>query len=564
MVKAGKKTSSKSAALMRLALLAGILILANLVASFVFTRIDLTGDKRFTISENSKKLVGNLKDVVFVKVYLEGDFPPGFRKLRNSTEEMLDELRNYSNGNLEYEFIDPSANPDEKERNKLYGQLYRKGIQPTTIEEREKEGLSRQYIFPGAIVSYANQEVGVQLLKDQLGAPPEVMLNTSIQNLEFEICNAIRKVTSPKRPRIAFLHGQGELGKEQTADVEQTISASYDIEHVQINQQLGALDKYKLVIVAKPDSAFDEKDKFIIDQYVMHGGKVLWFIDQMQVSMDSLQGHGETMAMARDLKIDDMLFRYGVRVNYDLCQDLISSFIPVVTGYVGNQPKQQLMPWYYFPLMTPDSHHPAVTNLNAIKGQFISSIDTVGAEGVRKSVLLTTSQYSKLLPAPVRVSLGIMQFKPDPKMFPNSFVPMAVMLEGTFTSIFKNRLPAALTSDSSMKFKDTSVPTGMAVIADGDIIRNDIIKGSPAPLGYDKYTRTTYGNKAFVQNLVDYFCDDSGLMMLRNKEYRLRLLDPAIVEAKALPLKVINTVIPVVFVMLFGVFKFVMRRRRFR
>lgn len=550
-------------AMLQLGLLTGILVFINLISTFLFTRFDLTDDKRFTLSEQSKALVGNLKDVVFIKVYLEGDLSPGFARLKNSTKELLDELRIYAKGNLEYEFIDPSATVDEKERKTIYAQLYQKGIQPTTVEERTKEGISRTYIFPGALVSYANIEMPALLLKNQVGLPPEQMLNNSIQNLEFEFCNVIRKVTNPSRPAIAFLEGHGELDTSRVVDIANALKASYELKRVVIGGRLDALKNYKALVVVKPDTAFDEKDKFIIDQFIMAGGKVVWLIDPMQASMDSLQRRGEMIAFARDLKLEDMLFRYGARVNYDLIQDLLSSVIPVVTGMVGDQPKQQLLPWYYFPVMTPQSRHPIVNNLNAIKGQFVSSIDPIDAPGITHTVLLSSSQYSKIVPAPVRVSLGMMQYKPDPKLFPLRYVPVAMLLEGSFTSLYKNRIPAALVESKEIGFKEKSIPSAMVVIADGDIARNDIYKGTPVPLGYDRYTNITYGNKSFLLNVIDYLCDDSGLMAIRNKEIRLRQIDPAVAEADNQALRIINVVLPLLFVLVFGVLKSYVRRHRY-
>ena len=558
-----KRKSPKGQAIMQLILLLGIIVLTNIVSSFVFTRIDLTDDSRFTLSDNSKKLVSQLKDVVYIRVYLEGDFSPGFSRLQQSTREILDELSIYSNGNLQFEFIDPSANPDEKERNNFYAQLYQKGIQPTTVEERTNEGVKRTYIFPGALVSYANVEMSISLLKNQNGFPPELILNNSIQNLEYEICNVIRKVTDPMRPSIAFLEGQGELDTTDVNDIANALKASYELKRVRIDGRLNALKDYQAVVIAKPDSAFNEKDKFVIDQYVMHGGKLIFLLDPIQASMDSLERRGEILAPARDLKLDDMLFRYGVRVNYDLVQDLLSSLIPVVTGMVGNQPKQQLLPWYFFPLMNPTSKHPIVNNLNSIKGQFVSSIDPIDAEGIKHTVLLTTSQYSRILPAPVRVSLGIMQFKPDPKMFPQKDVPVAVLMEGSFTSLFKNRIPPTIAENKEIDFKDSSVQTKVIVISDGDIIRNDIVKGSPVALGFDRYTNTTYGNKSFFLNIMDYFCDDSGLMSVRSKEFRLRMIDPAVLEADTSLLKWLNVTLPIVLLIVFGLIKFYLRLRRY-
>lgn len=557
------KSNLRSAALMQLGLLLGILVLVNIVSSFVFTRIDLTEDKRFTLSDASKKLVGNLKDVVFVKVYLAGEFSPGFSRLSQSTRELLDELREYSNGNLEYEFIDPSASPDETERKNLYAQLYQKGIQPTTVEERTNEGVKRTYIFPGALVSYSNMEMPVQLLKSQLGVPPEMILNNSIQNLEFEFCNAIQKATDPARPAIGFLDGHGELDTLEVADFAETLKASYALKRVRIDGQLTALKDIKLLVVAKPDSAFNEQDKFIIDQFVMKGGKVLWLLDPIIASMDSMERRGEMMAPAQDLKLDDMLFRYGARVNYDLVQDLLSSLIPVVTGMVGNQPKQQLLPWYFFPVMTPQSKHPIVNNLNSIKGQFVSSVDPINVNGIKTEVLLTTSKYSRISPAPVRVSLGIMQYKPDPANFPVKNVPVALLMEGEFTSLYKNRIPPAISENKDIGFRESSVKTAMVVVADGDIMRNDYLKGQPVPLGFDKYTNMTYGNKSFLLNVIDYLCDDSGTMAIRNKDYRLRLIDPAVLEANTQPLKLINLLTPLLLILVFGLLKFYYRRRQY-
>lgn len=553
----------KGQALLQLGLLTGILLLMNVISSFWFTRIDLTGDKRFTLSDASKNLVANLKDVVFIRVYLEGDFSPGFDRLRTATRELLDELRQYSNGNLEYEFIDPSANPDEKERNRLFAQLYQKGIQPTTLEERTREGVNRTYVFPGAVVSYANNEMTVQLLQSQLGVPPQQMLNNSIQNLEYEFCNAITKATNPARPVIAFLEGHGELDTAETADFASTLKNSYSLKRVTINGQLDALKGYKALVIAKPDSAFNEKDKFVIDQYIMNGGKALFLIDQMDAVMDSLQRRGEMMALGRDLKLDDMLFRYGARVNYDLVQDMLSALIPVVTGTVGNQPKQQLMPWYYFPVMTPRSTHPVVNNLNAVKGQFVSSVDAIQAPGIKSTVLLTTSAYSRIVPAPVRVSLGIMQYKPDPSMFPQREVPVMLLMEGELTSLYKNRVPPAISDSKEIGFKASCMNGKVIVAGDGDLIRNDFVKGRPVPLGYDRYTNSTFGNKDLLLRAIDYLCDESGMMALRNKDFRLRLIDPAVLESDTRPLRMLNVTLPLAAVLLTGVILFYLRRRKY-
>ncbi len=559
-----KNKSIRSQHVFQLLLLTGIIIFANVISSFVFARIDLTGDKRFTISEASKKTLGSLRDVVYIKVYLEGDFPAGFQQLRNATREMIDELRNYSKGNLEYEFIDPSANPDEKERNNLYRQLAEKGLQPTNLESKTKEGTTQKIIFPGALVSFSNEEVPVQLLKDQLGVSSAQMLNNSIQNLEYELVNAIKKVTNPIKPNIAFLEGHGELGQRDVEDVSNVLKLSYNVKRVPLNHQLGILNDYKTIIIAKPDTAFDEKDKFILDQYIMNGGNVVWLIDQMQVTMDSLSTRGETMALGRPLNLDDMLFRFGVRINYDLVLDLQSSPIPVVTGFIGNQPRTQLRPWFYFPVMAPADKHPVVNNLNSIKGMFVSTIDTIATSGISKSVLLTTSKYTRIAPAPVRVSLGIMQRKPEPSQYRQQHLITAVLLEGEFQSNYKNRLEPVILNDTSIAFKDHSVKRSkMVVISDGDVTRNEFQKGRALACGYDKYTGTFFGNRSFMQNIVDYLTDDGGLMTVRNKEFKIRMLDPQMVEDKEQMLKVINCALPVMLIISFGIIKSNRRKRKY-
>ena len=561
---AEKQRNIKVQNILQLLLVTGIIILANIISSFVFTRIDLTGDNRFTISQASKTTLGKLKDVVFVRVYLEGDFPAGFQKLHDATRELLDELRNYSNGNLEYEFINPSASTDHEERNKLYHQLAEKGLQPTNLESKSNEGTTQKIIFPGAVISFSNQEVPVQLLKDQIGVSNVQMLNNSIQNLEYEIVNGIKKATDPFKPAIAFIEGHGELNARQTEDISNLLRLSYDIKRVSINHQLASLQNYKVVIIAKPDSAFDEKDKFIVDQYIMRGGNVVWLIDQMDVQMDSLGTKGETMALGRPLNLDDMFFRYGVRINYDLILDLQAAPIPVVTGFVGNQPQTQLRQWYFFPLMTPTEKHPIVNNLNAIRGQFVSTIDTVGAPGIKKSVLLTSSRYAKIAPAPVRVSLGIMQIKPEPRQYNLSYLLTAVLLEGQFESLYKNRLAPSIEKDSAIHFLEkSSNPSKMVVIADGDIISNDFQQGRALACGYDRFSGTFFGNRSFIQNVIDYMVDEGGLMSVRSKEFKIRMLDPQVLESNEKIIKMINCIVPVLIVLVFGIVKSVIRKRKY-
>jgi ABC-2 type transport system permease protein len=561
------KRNVKQNSILQLALGAIVIVLLNVIASFVFTRFDLTSEKRFTLSPATKEMLKNLNDVVYVKVYLEGDFPAGFKRLRNSTKETLDEFRVYAGANLQYEFIDPSASRDAKERNQLYQQLASFGIQPTNLQVKEKGGTSEKIIFPGAVLYYHNQPIAAQLLKDQAGAAPEEMLNNSIQGLEYEIANSIRKVTQLEKPVVQFLTGHGESEPMKIIDMLRTLGENYAVDTVFINGQLKALDNCKLLVVANPTLRFDEKDKFVIDQFVMKGGKILWLIDMMDATMDSLVSPAlSTVSLPRDLNLEDMLFKYGARVNPNLILDLQAAPIPFVTAYVGNQPQQRLLPWYYFPLIFPSGNHPVVRNLDAVRCEFVSSIDTVETPGINKTILLSTSPLSRIAVAPARVAISIMQQEPDKKQFNKGPQPVAVLLEGTFTSLFANRIPSEIASSPDIKFKEKSVPTKMVLVSDGNMIENKVRKSTGAvyPLGYDRYTDRIYGNKSFLLNCIDYMIDDSDLISARTRQVKLRLLDKTVLAASKDKIGYMNVSLPVVLVILAGVIKYYVRKRKYQ
>ncbi|MBK7573227.1 MAG: gliding motility-associated ABC transporter substrate-binding protein GldG [Bacteroidetes bacterium] len=557
------KRSAKSQSIIRMTLLLGILIFVNVIAQFAFERIDMTQEKRYSLSNSSKDLAKGLEDIVYFRIYLDGDLPPGFLKLKNSLKEMLDEFRIYSNDNIEYEFINPSANPDEKQRVELYKQLSQKGLFPTNLEENEKGQQSQKIIFPGAIVNYRSQEIPMQILKSKFGGNSDVMLNNSIENLEYEISTVLRKLSREKSTSIAFLRGQSELPTKKISDAANGLSDFYIVDTVNINGRLNALKDYKLLIIAKPDSAFDEKDKFVIDQFIMKGGRVLWLIDKLAMNMDSLEKRSTNVAIPLELNIDDMLFRYGVRINSDFVLDMQAAPIPVVTGYVGNQPKQEIFPWYYYPLLSAEGKNPIVNNLNMIKTEFASSIDTIETESVTKTVLLSSSKLSRLQMAPARVSLNILREKADPQMFNRRNVPVAVLLEGSFNSNYENRVPEAIASSKDIDFKSKSENTKMIVVSDGDVIASYVSKkGNVYPLGYDRFTRQTFGNKSFILNCIDYLCDNNGVLELRSKEIKLRLLDPAKIEEPQF-IQWLNVILPTIMIIIFGMIFSFIRKRKF-
>ena len=543
-----------------------IIILLNVICSFVFTRIDLTSEKRYTLSPATKKLLTNLDDIVYFKIYLDGDFPAGFKRLRNETREMLNQFRAYTD-KIQYEFINPSEGKDKKQIKNLYQELYGKGLQPTNLKTKNTESSSQQIIFPGAIVSYKERELPLQLLNSQIGIAPEAVLNSSIQALEYNIASVIKKLSVLNKPKIAFIQGQGELDKYSIGSIYNSLSEYYNVQIIRIDHHLKALKDIKAIIIAKPDSAFDEKDKFIIDQYVMKGGKVLWLVNSVFASMDSLRASNQTVGIAQKLGIEDQLFKYGVRLNYDLIQDLNAMPIPVKTGNLGSQAQLSYLPWYFFPVVMPTIKNPIVNNLNAVKFGFTSSLDTVGSPEIKKKILLTTSKYARTLSTPVTISLDIMRDQPDERLFRKSNIPIAVLLEGTFTSLYKNRLEDTILKNKEIGFVETSKPNKMIVVSDGSIIKNDIqiSNGSqyPLPLGYDKYTRESFGNKDFILNCIDYLCDESGLIEVRSKELKLRLLDKTKITNDKLFIQGVNTGIPVILVLLFAIINGYIRKRKY-
>lgn len=542
------------------------IIAINVLSSFLFTRIDLTTEKRYTLSKATKKILKNIDDVVYFKIYLEGDFPAGFKRLKNETREMLNQFKAY-NTLIQYEFINPSEGKNKKQTNNIYKELYTKGIEPTNLQVKNNDGSSQQIIFPGAIVTYKEKELPLQLLNSQLGVAPEAILNSSIESLEYNIASVLKKLSLTTKPKIAFLQGHGELDKYETGSIAAMLSEYYDVNQITLLNNLNALDKIKALIIAKPNRIFSEKDKFIIDQFVMNGGKLIWLVNPVFASMDSLRTENQTIGISQKLGIEDQLFKYGVRLNYDLIQDLNAMPLPIKTGNMGNQPQFSYLPWYFFPVIMPTVKHPIVNNLNAVKFEFTSSIDTVGSSKIKKTILLTTSQYTRLIQTPVSISLDIMQEKPNEKAFNKSYIPTAVLLEGEFPSLFKNRLSDSMINQPNYHFKELSIPNKMIVISNGDVIKNDIQLTNglkyPMPLGYDKYTRETFGNKEFILNCIDYLCDDSGLIDVRSRELKLRLLDKTKTAKYKTMIQFVNVGLPVLLILLFALVNGFIRKRKF-
>ena len=558
-----------------------IVLVLNVIGSFVFTRFDLTSEKRYTLSPMTKEILGDLNDYVYFKVYLEGDFPAGFKKLRRETKEMLDEFRAYSKY-VDYEFINPSESADATERNDIYKQLYQAGLNPTDMVVKNSDGSSKQMvIWPGALVSYRNKpEIAIDLLENQLGQSSEEALNASMQNLEFRLIDAVKKVTRLQKPSIAFVQGHGELEVQDVYDIVQTFGQNYNVDSVTIGGRIDALidrtqhedrdvkafPRYDAIIIAKPTQPFDERDKFLIDQYIMHGGKVLWLVEPVYATMDSLQSQESTVGMEQDLNLDDMLFKYGVRLNRDLLLDLTCAALPIRTGQVAGQAQLEFFRWYYFPLLQAASDHPMVRHMNAIKADFVSSMDaTTSAEGIEQIPLLKTSDYTKVSGAPVFITLAMLRQTPDKRMFNSKGKNVAYLLRGSFPSLYANRIPQEIVDDQATDFMEESKPTAMIVVADGDIIRNqiDIRTRKPLPLGFDQYTQNTYANKEFIENAISYLVDGEGLIDIRSRELKVRLLDMTKINQERTKWQVINTLIPIALIIALGFVMAFIRKKKY-
>jgi len=562
-----------------LILLVVLLVLINVVGSFLFFRLDLTQEKRYSLSKGSREFLRELDDIIYVKVYLDGnELPAGFRRLKKATREMLDEFRVYAKNNVEYEFINPSESSDKTTREEVYRQLAADGLEYFNITEQNNEGMEvTQVIFPGAMISYRAHgqefEKPVNLLKRSVSQQMnDQVINRSMENLEYELISAFRHISREGVPKVAIIEGHGELDQYQMASLTAELAKYYPVQRVEIKGQIGALADYSALITADPKETFSEPDKFIIDQFIMNGGKVLWMVDAVKVDMNLLGFENETMGITNEVtRIGDMLFTYGARVNTNLIQDYNCAVLQVDARSEGEQEANwQLAPFVYFPLVAGRDDNPITRNLNPIRFEFVSSIDTVGEDpAVKKSILLTSSGNARLVRQPFRVSTEIFAERPVPARFPLSDLPVAVLLEGSFSSHFRNRLPEALVENEVFKVYDRSrVPTRMIVISDGEIARNitRFREGKTlwAPLGADQFNpNIRYGNKDFLLNCMNYLLDDQGVMSLRNREVKLRMMDFAKITEQRTKWQLINLIVPVVVVLLGGGVFLNLRKRKY-
>jgi ABC-2 type transport system permease protein len=556
-----KLKNSKSTGL--IGLLAG-LILLNVASQYVYTRIDFTKEKRFTLTLKSKTILKEAKKPITITVFLEGDLPAAFKRLRNATKDLLTDYKAYAGTDINVEFVDPISELSATEQDTVINHLYQVGIEPTTLNIKNDNGFAQKTIFPMAMVEGNGSQLALKLLQNlDASGNYEENINNSIQNLEYVFTSAIQKVLSGLHPRIGFTEGNGELSDLLLNDAIKSLSDSYNVGRVNLNQiDKAGLDKLKLLIIAKPEKEFTEVEKYKINYFVMNGGRVVWSIDQVSASLDSLRGAREQLAFNKKLNLDDMLFIYGARVNYDLIADANCAEIPLSMG--GQQGQIQMAPWVFYPILMPDTANSLVKNIDGIRSEFVSTVDTIGVKGINKKVILQSSAYNKVHNTPKMLSLQMVAEQPDPREYASVQRTVGVLLEGKFQSVFLNRpVPAGITEQYGVPAE--SKPTKMIVIGDGDIFKNQISArdGSVFPLGFDRYTERNYGNKALLLNIADFLSNDDNLISLRNKEVKIRLLDKVRLRNEKLQWQLINVVFPLLLLISFAIFQHYYRKHKY-
>jgi gliding-associated putative ABC transporter substrate-binding component GldG len=574
-----KRKAQQRQASIRIFLLLAILVCVNLLASRLHYGFDLTEEKRFTLSDATKKMLSRMDEVAVVDVYLKGELPSGFQRLAATTREKLNYFKEIAGKKIVYRFSDPFEGKTEKEKGPIFQALAEKGINGTNLQVKDEEGYSEKIIFPCALVHYKGKDYPINLLEnDHPGMGAFEVLNYSESLLEYKFAAAINTLSQPDKAGIGYIMGNQENLGAHTADMLNTIKYLYHLDTIDLQGSSyipgPGLGTYEAIIINKPRTAFEDKDKFKIDQYIMHGGHVIWLVDGLDASMQNMvDSSGNTLQsfLSKDLplNLDDMLFNYGVRINANLIEDMDCNPIPVVVGMQGDQPQTELRKWIYFPVLMPSSKHPIVHNIDPVMTTFASSIDTIANPELKKTVLLASSKYSRIAPHPVRVSLSMMQYNLDNRLFNKPYQPVAVLIEGKFKSVFNNRLEpqflSILKDSLKMPFKaQCDSATSMIVISDGDMFENDYSeREGTMEMGYWRYTSNRFANKTFMLNCIEYLTDRSGLLESRSKDVKLRLLDNGRVQSERSKWQWLNILAPNILVVLFASVYLFFRKRKY-
>lgn len=549
-------------------ILIGGLIVLNVIGNYFYKRFDLTQDKRFTLSEEAKEIVDKVNSPIIVDVFLKGNFPPEFRRLQSETEQLLDEFSAY-NDNIKFEFI----NPTEKGNEAFQSQFEKFGLMPAQVSVTESGKQSTELVYPWALAHHDGKSVKIPLLKNQLGATSEERVNSSLQNLQYAFADGFKKLTTQKSKKVAVLKGNGEYNDLYIADFLKAILEYYNIAPFTLDsvstspvKTLKALNDFDLIIAAQPTESFSDAEKYVLDQYIMNGGKSLWLLDATQMQIDTVSG--KTFAFGRDLNLNDFFFKYGIRINPNLVKDVYSAPIVLANGD-EREAQYNRYPWFFSPLSSSANNHPIVSNIEAVKFDYASAIDTL-PNNIKKTILLSTSPITKIvgLPFPIDFdveipkNLQVVNEGPNPNEYNAGEIPLAVLLEGNFTSAFKNRVkPIKLEGD--LKNIDDGKPSKMVVISDGDIIKNQMQGNRPLELGFDKMTNSFYGNKEFLLNTVNYLLDDSGLINIRTRQIAVPFLDPQKTVDQRSKWQMVNILLPLGLLALFGMLFTFYRKRKY-
>lgn len=556
-------TRKKTLATYTFCILSITLLNSSFISQFL-GRIDLTSDKRFTLTDTSKEIVATLKQDTYITIFLDGQLPSGFKRLRQAAVDMCHNLKSHTNDKLKINIIDPSAGTSEEQKEYMEA-LISRGLSPTNLSIKTGSGLSQKIIFPAAIVNNGEREINVNLLQNKTGQSPDQILNNSIQNLEYAFVSAISKINEKEKPYIAFTEGHGEPSDLELYDAMHTLGVSNQVGRLNLDSiSLKDLKHIALLIIVKPEKAFSESDKYKLDFYIRNGGSVIWAIDQIDASLERLRSTGTQPLIGKELNIDDQLFIYGARLNYNLVADLNCSQIPLSVGNIGGRPQIELVPWYFFPILMPISQNPILKNLDGIRSEFIGTVDTIATKGIKKEILLSSSPFSRVFNTPGPISLQMVEEHPDPNKFQSSSHPVAILLSGKFPYIFQNR-PAPDAITEKIDLRKVSEDAKMVIIADGDWLINQVnLKdNSPYPLGWDRFTERQYANKLLLENLTDYLMNDERLISLRNREVKLRLLNQATIKDEKLKWQFINVALPLFILLVIGIGKNLIRKQKY-
>lgn len=560
--------------------MAAVIVFANVISHYIFTRFDLTSEKRYTLSDSTKEMLKSIDDEALFRVYLDGeDLPAEYRRFRNDIKNMLDQFRAYSR-NIEYEFVDPNTFKTDEEKMLFYQTLVKKGLTPIPVTSESDGVQKQQVVYPAMEVSYKGRETAIQLQSAGIsGKSTDEVVNASVENLEYNFVTALHRLSRPVKPRVGFLLGHGELANIDLYDIQMSLVEDYTVENVPLDRNISALtgrvqnmqdssitvnNKFDVLVVPKPLTTFTDRDLYVIDQFVMYGGKILWLVDAVDADMDSLQDKPQTFATRLPTNLEEMFFNYGVRVNPDLVMDYRCRGIPMM----GADNRMQLVPWYYFPTLVPNSKHPIVRNLDVLKTDFVSSIDLINND-IDKTVLLTTSDHVHIKNAPVNIQLSDAMIQVDNQLFNRSNLPVAVLLEGRFQSLFRNRLASSFSELAEIGYKSQcEKPTQMIVVSDGDIIRNGTGINEqgryPYPLGYDRYTNVEFANKTFILNAINYLAGDEAMIDARPRSIAIRRLDVAKVKDSRAYYQFANVAYPVLLVLLLAAVVLAVRYFKFK